>query len=300
MLARWAVTVALCFALMAGAVAAASEWLLRAKVAPNDAAQLHYRFFAAADSRHAAFGDSQMAFGLSGAPGFANLAHLGEPYAVILHKVKRYYRDRVPGRVILQANPSLFSASYEADDAEAMIARYSGAQRLLLLAPEYRGDLTTYWRIYLTGRRFRPNVEVLPDGSRARDRQWAAKPPRVRRALAAEGAAQRQPMPPEQIARSANFAAFRESIRFLQDRGAKICLVDVPVSPELAAAIAARPAYAEARNLIAAVAREFAVPYVDLDDAFADASLFDDENHLNPKGAARFTEIALKRCFSGP
>jgi hypothetical protein len=299
-LVRWAAQTALCFLAFAGAVLGGSEWLLRTRVAPSDAAQAHYRFFAAADAPDAAFGDSQMAFAFSGAPGFVNLAHLGEAAPTIRYKVETYYAERAPGRVILQANPSMFSAAYEKDDVEAQIARYRPGERLLLLAPEYRGELATYWRMFLTGQRFKPNVEFLPDGSRARNRKWAEKPAAQRRALGVEGAAFRQPMPAEEIRGSRSFAAFRETISYLLGRGARLCLVDAPVAPELAAAIATLPRYAAAQELIAETARGLGASYRDLHSHYDDAALFDDENHLNPAGAARFTAEVVQECFAAP
>src|SRR5690606_15442550 len=128
-----------------------------------------------------------------------------------------YYGERRPGRVILQANPSMFSKAYENDDVEGQIARYRKGWRLLLLAPEYRGELATYWRMFLTGQPFEPNVRFLKDGSRARNRKWADKPAEERRRLAAEGAAFRRPMSVEQIRESATFAAFRQAISYLVD-----------------------------------------------------------------------------------
>lgn len=299
-LVRWATQAALCFLVFAGALLAGSEWLLRTHVAPSDAAQIHYRFFAAAASPDAAFGDSQMAFALSGAPGFVNLAHLGEAAATIRYKAETYYAARQPGRVVLQANPSMFSAAYEKDDVEAQIARYRPGERLLLLAPEYRSELATYWRMFLTGQSFKPNVEFLEDGSRARNRKWGEKPAAQRRALAAEGAAFRQPMPAEEIRSSRNFAAFRETVSHLVGRGAKVCLVDVPVAPELAAAVDVLPRYAAAQDLIAETAKGFGVPYLDLHGRYDDPALFDDENHLNPAGAARFTAEVVQACFDAP
>ena len=299
-LVRWAASTALCFLLFAGALLAGSEWLLRTRVAPNDAAQAHYRFFAAAASPDAAFGDSQMAFAFSGAPGFVNLAHLGEAAQAIRYKIEAYYSERTPGRVILQANPSMFSQAYENDDAEAQIARYRPEQRLLLLAPEYRGELATFWRMFLTRQPFEPNVEFLADGSRARNRKWAEKPERERRALSEEGAAFRQPMPMDELRSSRGFAAFRESIAYLVGKGAKLCLVDVPVAPELAAAVDALPRYAATAGLIAETARGFGAAYVDMHGRYDDPALFDDQNHLNPAGAARFTAEVLEACFAAP
>jgi len=299
-LRRWAVSVAICFLLFAGALLVGSEWLLRTRVAPNDAAQTHYRMFAEASSPDAAFGDSQMAFGFSGAPSFVNLANLGEAAPAIRYKIASYYRERRPGRVVLQANPSMFSPAYERDDAEAQIERYQPGERLLLAAPEYRGELATYWRMFLTGQRFTPNVEVLADGSRARDRKWAEKPPAVRRAVAEESAAFRKPMTPEEIRGSRTFAAFREAAALLAGAGAQLCLVDPPVSPELAAAIDATPSYAAAAELIAQAAREVGAPYLDMHGRYDDPALFDDDNHLNPAGARRFTADVLEACFGAP
>ena len=92
----------------------ASEALVRTSVLHQDEFIAHAHLFMAARDTDAAFGDSHVARGFYPPKGMVNLAYPSEGIEHMDWKVRSYFADKDPGRVIVQADPHLL-APYRPD-----------------------------------------------------------------------------------------------------------------------------------------------------------------------------------------
>jgi hypothetical protein len=274
----------------------ASEVLLRGWVEPNDLLYRHKHFLATATSGHAVFGDSHAALGFTGLPPFVNLAYPGEDTLTMESKVRRYFADKAPRQVVLQADPNLLSERRNREQdrdylTESLGVGFGGAVRVL--SPWHRPQLLAYWKVALRGEGFHSNRDFRPDGAQTRDVDFSRVEPAARRREAAQSVEEQTPdfTGPAQH----GLAALARMARFVQDKGGKVCLVTFPQSPDYRAAAAAVPAYARALREVDALAAELGAGRASLWDAFDDRANFTNADHLNVGTAP----IAARRIAAG-
>jgi hypothetical protein len=90
---------------------------------------------------------------------------------------------------------------------------------------------------------------------------------------------------------------YRNLIKFLISRGAKVCLVNYPVDPYYRERADATPMFAQTREFYKEVAGENHIPYVSFWDRFNDASMFQNTDHVNQNGSPILAREAREACF---
>ena len=159
---------------MALGFAIASEVLVRWAVEPHDLLLRHREFMARASAADAVFGDSHASLGFTGVDGFVNLAFPGENLATAAGKARAYYRDRKPGRVILQADPSMLAPARDREPPTRYDNLDAGRSWLRILDERHRSRLTAYWRVWRSGEGFTTNRRFEADGAVTRSSSSAA------------------------------------------------------------------------------------------------------------------------------
>lgn len=292
------------FAVLVAGFAAASEALIRTRVEPHHNYFRYLALFRDARVPDAIFGDSVAAYGLTGMSGTVNLAQGGDSMAGISAKIRAYFGDRPAGRVIVQVSPRHFSQSYlhwrPADDDFLDLLHGFGPYTPRITAGPAPAELFGYWRIFLSGGEFQPLQAFRPDGSRPvpPSSRFANMDPAVKHRGAVRFAYQIRPV--ADPASTDVAALYRDTINFLKDRGAIICMVDMPVSRVLKEAAAEIGRFRATKAFLASMARDFGVRYVDGWSLDLPDTMFADYNHLNSAGAEAATPRIASACFGDP
>ena len=163
-------------ALFAGACAsvfaiavAASEWLVREKVMPEDTLHKHVQLFEDTHAPYAAFGDSHAARGFHAVAPVVNLAYPSENIEKMAWKADRYLaRVASPKAVLIQADPHLFAQYRE----EAGLGDYpetfseQNTAVMVSLSARYRPQLIALWQAFITsGGQMRSSIELTSQGA---------------------------------------------------------------------------------------------------------------------------------------
>jgi len=290
-----------------GSFAVASELLIRTQVEPVDAFEQSIDVFQLAQKkgvRDAAFGDSIPARGLLFArDDIVNLAFPGErPHRTAI-KLKAYFKEISPGRVILPANANMLKRPL--DDTRGYEAIFSRAERkpVRLLEDRHRGYLYDYWRTLAVKRRFASSVRLEPLGGlvpidRVALSNFSAGDAAVRWREAEELVL--RDMPPDDedwFRQNPNLAVLRDMLSFLAARGGEVCLVRFPTSPEYRQLEAQHLAFARASRAFNELAREYGVRLMDYRDRYSDPQLFENPNHINHRAGPEFARTVLNDCF---
>ena len=277
--------------------AAATEALVRLRVEPVDLLARHIVFFSETDSRNAVFGDSHMSLGFTGADGFVNLAFPGENLATIVGKARLYYRDREPGRVILQADPSMLAAVRDAEPPTAYETLVGEIARrwVTSLSPRHRPRLMAYWQVFVDGDGFSANRDVQVDGAQTMTGRFGELSEAQRLAAATDEATGQRP--PSDLGVSVGLPALDQLVAELTQRGAEVCLVTMPMAPEYQAVANAMPEFAAARLEFDRLADRHRVARIDFWDAAVDPAQFLNQDHLNHQGATRIAPSIVGQCF---
>ena len=277
--------------------AAATEALVRWRVEPVDLFARHVVFFGTADSADAVFGDSHMSLGFTGAEGFVNLAFPGENLATIAGKARLYYRHRAPGRVILQADPSMLSAVRDAEPATAYAPLIGETARrwVTSLSLRHRPRLMAYWQVFFERGGFAANRDIQADGAQTKTGRFDQMPQAERSAAAlAEATHQR---PPGDLGNSPELAALDQLAADLAARGAEVCLVTMPMAPEYREIADVMPEFALARHAFDDLADRHRVARVDLWSVAIDPAHVLNQDHLNHQGGGAIAPRIVSACF---
>ena len=275
--------------------AAASEWLVRSEVLPQDTRAAHIQLLETADAPHAAFGDSHVARGFDAPEGMVNLAYPSENIEVMIAKTTRYFENLPPGRIILQADPHQFAA-YRLNASSGSDAQNRPMLGLQIAAPRHRVRLLVYWEAFLRdGGRLETKVDMTENGSLLSSGDLSQTPPRKQAVEARMRLRLHRPAEAGAVAKAKK--QFSDLVDQLSGRGADICLVTFPVS---------KP-YRDAENgqheaLISYFANEAArvsATFIDARAMVTNPALFRDVDHLNKAGAQWFTQRLTSRCFPG-
>ena len=134
------------------AIVAASEWMLRTQVDPQDHFSRHIELFHNTQHKHAIFGDSHVARGFIGSEDVVNLAYLSESIPRTWDKVKQYcQKDKCKHTILLQADPNQFAA-YRFNAKERDFDTYYVRNETLqwqLNDPYYNPRLVRYWETFV-------------------------------------------------------------------------------------------------------------------------------------------------------
>jgi hypothetical protein len=279
---------------------AASLALVKYAVEPNDRVVHSLELVQRETSTNAAFGDSHFAWGFVGSAGFPTIAAEGETVADMELRVRYYYRDKKPGRVIIEGDPHVF-ATYKLDRATHAYLENMGSGFWQRFTGHHRPYLWLYWQRALVGGlgAFKAKNELRYGWIVGRER-WSARDTTARLALAADRVVHHTPA---DDFRNTPFAkSFERTLAFLKQRGADICVVTSPVSSEYYRYASQEPKLAAALEFVQEMARKYDARYVNFYGLWArreDDQYFLDMDHLNEIGAPLFTAKAIEGCF-GP
>ena len=278
----------------------ASIILVRDYVEPHDRVIKSLALIQKETARNAAFGDSHFAWGFVGTPDFPTLGAEGETIPDMELRVRYYFRDKQPGKVVIQGDPHSF-AGYKVDRATHEYLHNMDNQFWQRFLEHHRQYMGMYWaRVLERGGFdvFRPTDE-LRWGWIVGHEQWSSLDSNVRQGLARAREAYQKPDPGFRNQEPAQ--SLKRTLEYLRRRGAEVCVVTTPVSPEYFAVASAESSTADALNYVRRVADQTGARYVNLFGYFARpeyANYFRDMDHMNEIGAPRFTAKALADCFN--
>jgi len=277
--------------------ATATETLVRWRVVPVDLFVLHLEFFSTATSADAVFGDSHMSLGFTGVGGFVNLAFAGENLATIAGKARVYYLDRAPGRVILQADPSMLAAIRDAEPATAYapLVEQTARHWVASLSPRHQPRLMAYWQEFFDGGGFVANRQIQPDGAQTRTGRFDQLSEADRLTAAMDEATGQRP--PGDLGDSPGLAALDQLVADLASRGGEVCLVTMPMAPSFQDVANGMPEFAAARQAFDRLAGRHQIARVDLWAAAIEPGSFVNQDHLNHQGARVIAPRIVDACF---
>ena len=279
---------------------ASSEAIIRVKVVPVHNDYKYRELFLSSQSPNAIFGDSHAAYSLIGLEDFVNLAYPGNSFMSISGRVRLYFENRKPQKVILQAGSHHFSRDFlnwRPDDIENFRILLEGRSPypLKLLESAHRHEVFDYWAIFLQGERFAPNKQIMPDGAFLESGRFSSIPSEERRARTARTLRILEPVPGFEATSVAR--EYADIIGFLKDRGAQVCLVTFPVVGMLRVGVAESAAYQRAMRFFEDLGRAKGVRHLNLSAWELPDEYFADPHHLNAIGGRAVSGDVLKECF---
>ncbi len=272
-----------------------SELLIRAKVAPQDLFEKHRHLFFNSDKTNAVFGDSHGAQGFTGEPDFVNLSFPSESIDIIYKKIKLYFKSRTPHKVVLQADPHLFSDYRMKERADDYVELFKNPRLpyFQILTPRHQKFLLYYWKNFLAGSDFKNHFQMNPDGSQMMDKKEKRS-----HVYDLQGRIFLQ-RPRGDFEKSHSMKKYFEVLDYLKSRNADVCLVTFPVSPAYVEAARKFPEFEKARQFLEKIAAQHGFRYASYWDAFSDAGMFVNEDHLGIEGARQLTGKIMTDCFHG-
>lgn len=301
------INLAISLAVSALVVFGASELLLRYAVVPQDSFRAHTQLFNSAKSSHAAFGDSHLARDFVPDSAMVNLAYPSEGIAHMDWKVRTYFNERRPGRVIVQADPHQFAAyrlygrlgNYPRNFADENPRRW----QMFALDPRLRPQLTALWWTFLTaGGKLESQIERRENGALLSKGDLSQVNPRRRELMARQRIDLHRLGDPETVA--ALMATYSQMLDYLHERGAPLCLVTLPLSPAYLQAldsVTSVPAKRSRKQLLEffrTEAQRLGATYVDDQRSITAAASFRDVDHLNFTSAPAYSRNLLDACFA--
>ncbi len=276
--------------------------LVRDYIEPHDRVVKSLELIQQERSPDAAFGDSHFAWGFVGSPDFPTLGAEGETLRDMELRVRYYYRDKQPGKVVIQGDPHSF-ALYKMDrGTHAYLDNMDNRfwQRFLEHHRQYMGK---YWQRVIEHGGFDAfrSADELRWGWIVGHAQWSSRDSSVRLGLARAREVWQRPDSGFRNQESAQ--AYKRTLAYLRERGADVCVVTTPVSYEYYLYARDDSSTAAATNFLRRVAEQSGYRYFNYFDLYARpefANYFRDMDHLNEIGAPQFTSRVLSDCFGGP
>lgn len=283
-------------------LAAASEFLLRTQIAPQDEFVSHAEMFKSKRTANAAFGDSHVARGFVPPEGMINFAYPSEPIPRMAWKIQTYLENNAPNRIIIQADPHMF-APYRlhkrVGDYPAQFENPSKSDTGLLLSiPRYRANLVNYWASFMRkGGRLKSEITFTESGAHLSPGDISKEPLRFRRNAALQRASLHDLGPLE--SQKDYREIYADILTELQAKGAEVCMVTFPISPDYKVALKTvnDAERAETFAFFNTEAARTGAAYVNWEDATDKLSDFRDTDHLNGDAATRLSPSLMTLCF---
>ena len=279
----------------------ATEVLIRTRVIPNDSFQWHLNMFQSSTSENAVFGDSHTSQGVHGLADFLNLSYPSDGVPTIEKKVELYFADKDPGKVILQADPNMFSRFREnrKPDYDVRLFASPSRFRLWMFTGLHRNNVIEYWKLFFQRSSFKNNATFHSDGSMTLTESWMDVPENQRQDDVSGSLSSRY-WPDKVPHETENGRSYERMLSFLASRKAVVCMVGMPIAPKFSRFIADSPydpMFDRAQDYFQILAAEYNVRYVDLSTAITMDALFRDPHHLNEAGALEFAPLLETACF---
>lgn len=284
-----------------------SEWLIASLIvkeeAFNQSVELYHRV-RTSGAANAVFGDSTTARGIIiDRPDFVNLSAGGEGLGLTRAKVLNFFVDRPAGLVVLPAGANTLSRSVPAPDARTDMYGVKVGLVPYVSLRHHQAFLLAYWRVYLVNGGFKSTIQFLPYGGQVatgydRTPVYGNLPAAQRVALSRSHVLEE--LPAFAAGRNPTFVIYDDLLADLLGKGARVCLIGMPRSPEYRAlARAYRYFDEEVPRLWGDYAGSFGsqVRYVNAYAWTDDLDLYYDPTHLNETGGRMFAPWLLDRCF---
>jgi hypothetical protein len=212
-------------------------------------------------------------------------------------KVGLFFRDRAPGRVVLQADPSMLAVARDAEPATdyAPLVGENARRWVASFSPRHRPRLIAYWRVFFDGAGFAANRQIQSDGAQTRIGRFDQLSEAGRAAAAMDKATGHRP--PGDLGNSPGLEVLDRLVADLTARGATVCLVTMPMAPAFQDVANAMPEFAAARQAFDRLAGRHQIARVDLWSAPIDPAHFVNQDHLNHQGAAVIAPRIVDACF---
>lgn len=282
----------------------ASELILRTQIAPQDEFISHTELFKSQRLPNAAFGDSHVARGFVPPEGMINLAYPSEPIPRMAWKVKTYFDDQTPGQVILQADPHMFSPYRLNRSVGGYPAQFENPMKtksgLLLSIPRYRANLVNYWASFARkGGRLKSEIIFTERGAHLSPGDISKEPARYRQ-FAALTRAKTHDLGSRKT-QKAYREIYADMLTQLEEKGANICMVTFPISPDFRDALKSvdDAERADVFEFFKQEAKRVGAKYINWEGVSNTRSDFRDTDHLNGAAAKRLSPELMTRCFKG-
>ncbi|MCB1228831.1 MAG: hypothetical protein KDN19_01110 [Verrucomicrobiae bacterium] len=265
-----------------------SEFVVRKKVIPNENFLDHLKLLQAGVPKAIVLGDSYLANGFIGAPGYLNLAYPANN----IHDIK-YEFDKIRDLsrlqvVVLQASPALLKTNESSRSSRALdnvgyhLHEYLGFYSLL---PNFRPYLINYLKMAARGKRFSRKTELNEFGAQIHDSVMS--PSSLGFSLEVQQAVART-VP--RRSRDQNSKAYREFVERLAEESISVYLVVPPTSEYYLEQAGEMSGYAECSAFFRQLSSQTGFPLLDYSGSFTDPLLYHSCDHLNREGAVRFTD----------
>lgn len=283
-----------------GLALTASVALVKYAVEPNDRVVHSLELVQRETATDAAFGDSHFAWGFVGSADFPTIAAEGETIADMELRVRYYYRNKKPGRVVIEGDPHEF-AVYKLDRATHAYLDHMDNGFWQRFVSHHRPYLGLYWqRVAAHGfGGFRAKDELRYGWIVGRER-WSSLDTTARLALSADRV--QHHLPADNFRETLFARSYQRTLAYLRSRGADVCVITSPVSSEYFRYASREPGLAAVQGFVQQTAQAYGARYVNFYDLYADPEYdhyFRDMDHLNEIGAPLFTAKAVTACF-GP
>jgi hypothetical protein len=232
------------------------------------------------------FGDSHAARSFSH-PAFANLGYPGDTMDTLIYKVRRYFKQRDPGIVILQADPHMFAAYRQLENDYLDFFDSHDATSLRITKNYFLNNILQYWQVFLSKGIFESQISFEASGAQLSRTDWTKLYSTAERLSMAQ---QRIALhKPEENFENGDFAKkYKAVIAYLKKREASVVLVTFPVSAEYRQFAGDEPRFSAAIRFFQQLAEQFDIQYINCFACVEDDHLFADEDHLNKAGATEF------------
>lgn len=281
------------FAILFGVSISATEAMLRRHILPFDTHADYKRRFLSSTATTAVFGDSHVANGLVSGQDFDNFGQASDNLQTVIAKVKHRLRRGGLRRVILQADPQVFSPYRLKAEQASRIANLIGSDDppLTILKAEHRQYLMVYWWTVVKdpGLIFREPVRAAQTGVRFDIL------PKVEQAHEASLRVQLHAPVPD-LATIAATDNFRDLLVQLQQAGVQTCLISFPVSDAYREAAAGIGSFGNAARFFRETAETYGIRYADMSGIFPDDH-FADPDHVLHEFATKLRDEVINSCF---
>ncbi|MGB1077673.1 MAG: hypothetical protein ACPG05_05135, partial [Bdellovibrionales bacterium] len=290
------------FAVTLVVLVAVSEVFLRTLVIPTSNFHKHLDYYHnVQDVEIAAFGDSRMSQGFySQAPSIANLSYAGESMEQISTKITHFIENKKTDMIILQVGHHML-ADYRFDsdrrDYNKFFAKETNWREGLILSdPVMRGQLLKYWRMFFASKGHVPNTSTFTEnGSVVIDFVMNYPPNETQKKYRIVRTAEHTLKANYKDRKT--WGVLEETIERIKGEGIKLCLVSFPVTPFYKETVLSQKYTQEAIDKFHEIAREKNVPYFFYWDLYdGQYEYFRNLDHLNVKGAEKFTKKLVKDC----
>lgn len=279
---------------------AASEWLIRTHVVPNQNIELHAAYLRTATFPNAAFGDSHVAMGITGSEDIINLGFPANTLNDIIGKARIYFERVPPGKVILQADPQQLvpgrlNQSFEPD--RSLFAGDGGLFRFLKLSvPVYRRALLGHWGSFFAGKPFTKLRQFNPeDGSQTATENITTWTEEEVVALSDTILTDQRNLAID--ASHPVLVRYLDLAKWIVEQGGEVCFASYPVDRTFYRMAVSDPTEQRSIDLFSGMAAEIGGRFVDFRSRDYPREYFFDPDHLTEEGGRIFTKAVLKACF---